>query len=178
MRVEFYALVFFAFTVITFTFLTTGKKPVTMEEVLPSPSLFLKNPYKYTILRKINEVNQQLFFIEYNRRIHIYDDSRVLEREIFMVQDIRAARYVTKKVWHYWWGYGVEWIRYKIKHINLVWYPRVYLIYSKYCANKTFGDALWSALNGLNTSFCLGKSDEEIARLITEKYNVEFVADK
>lgn len=175
MRLEFYAFVFFLFSVVTLSFLISERKPVTMEEVLLSPSLFLKNPYKYLILKKTNEINQQLFFLEYKRRIKVYDDSKTLEQAIFSVQDRRATMYITKKVWHYWWGYGVEWIKYKIKHIDLLWYPRIYLSEGPYFPDKTFGDALWKALNGINTSFRLGKSDKEIARLIAEKYNVEFV---
>lgn len=175
MRLEFYAFVFFLFSVVTLGILIPERKPVTMEEVLPSPSLFLKNPYKYLILRKTNEINQQLFFLEYKRKIKVYDDSKTLEQMIFSIQDRRAAKYVTKKVWHYWWGYGLEWIKYKIKHIDLLWYPRIYLSREPYLPDKTFGDALWKALNGTNASFRLGKSDEEIARLIAEKYNVEFV---
>ncbi|WP_213075143.1 hypothetical protein [Fervidobacterium pennivorans] len=135
----------------------------------------MRNPYKYLILRKTNEINQQLFFLEYKRKIKVYDDSKTLEQMIFSIQDRRAAKYVTKKVWHYWWGYGLEWIKYKIKHIDLLWYPRIYLSREPYLPDKTFGDALWKALNGTNASFRLGKSDEEIARLIAEKYNVEFV---
>ncbi|MFN3329219.1 MAG: hypothetical protein ACK40U_10315, partial [Fervidobacterium pennivorans] len=80
MRLEFYAFVFFLFSVVTLSFLISERKPVTMEEVLPSPSLFLKNPYKYLILRKTNEINQQLFFLEYKRRIKVYDDSKTLEK--------------------------------------------------------------------------------------------------
>jgi hypothetical protein len=174
MKLEFYAFMLFVITLIAFSVLLVSKKPIIEEEVLPSPALFVKNPYKYILLRRTNEINQQLFFIEYNKRIVIQDNSKEIENIVMNISDRRALKYVIKRIWKYWWGYGVEWSKYKIKHIELTWYPRVYEV--KY-SRTTFGEALWNALNGTSTAFSLHRADEELARLIADKYNVEFVID-
>ncbi|WP_448375181.1 hypothetical protein [Fervidobacterium sp.] len=172
MKLEFYAFVFLIISVIALSMLVLSKKPTIQEEVLPSPSLFIRNPYKYLLLKRTNEINQQLFFLEYNKRILVKDDSKELEKEVMETYDRRAAKYVIKRVWKYWWGYGIEWSKYKIKHIELTWYPKVYVV--KHSEN-TFGEALWNALNGKNIPFSFGRADEELVKLIAEKYNVELV---
>lgn len=84
-----------------------------------------------------------------------------------MVNDPRAVKKIIKRVRKYWWGCGIEEIALKIKHIKIVWRPEVYIDNS---SNKSFGDALYEALNGRNTSFNLGSFDISLVKLIAERY--------
>ncbi|MEJ5256874.1 MAG: hypothetical protein WHS64_01340 [Fervidobacterium sp.] len=174
MKLEFYALAIFIISLFALVTLTLHKRPLTEEEVLPSPSVFVKNPYKRLLEKKVNEMNQQLFFLEYNISIKIPESSKQLEKILDGIKDPRALKQITKRVWHYWWGYGIENIKYKVKHIELVWYPAISISTS---SNLTFGDALYMALNGENSSFNLNKSDIELVNMISEKYKVEIIID-
>lgn len=173
MKVEFYAFFFFLMSIALFLILVSQKKEVIMEEVLPSPFLSVKNPYKNVINQRVNEINRQLFFLEYGKSIPSSIKSvKELEKIIFQIQDTRAKKEVIRKVWKYWWGFGLEEVVFKIKHINIRWYPVIYLSnYSK----TTFGEALYLALNGNATSFSQMKSEEILIKLIAEKYKVEII---
>lgn len=173
MKIEFYALFLFLISIALFLLLVSQKKEVIMEEVLPSPFVSVRNPYKKLIDKRVNEINRQLFFLEYGKNIPSDVRSiKQLETVIFQIQDPRALKSVTKRVWKYWWGNGIEEVNYKIKHINIKWYPKVYVSSS---SNLTFGEALYNALNGNASSFSKLKSNDEIIRLIAEKYNVEII---
>lgn len=172
MKIEFYALFLFLVSITLFLVLVSQKKEVIMEEVLPSPFLSVKNPYKRLINQRVNEINRQLFFLEYGKSIPSDIKSvKELERIIFQIQDTRANKEVVKKVWKYWWGLGIEEVTFKIKHINIKWYP---YIYNSNKANITFGEALYYALTGTVTPFSQSKSNVEIIKLISEKYKIEF----
>ncbi|MEN3042160.1 MAG: hypothetical protein ABDH59_02495 [Fervidobacterium sp.] len=173
MKIEFYAVFFFLLSIILFLVLISQKREITQEEVLPSPFLSVRNPYQRFIKQKANEINKQLFFLEYNKCIPTeIKDMEELEEIIFQVQDVRARKQVIKRVWRYWWGIGIEEVTFKIKHISLTWYPFIY--YSK-DSHFTFGEALYYALNGRISTFSIMKSDESLIRLIAEKYKVEII---
>lgn len=178
MKIEFYAVFFFLLSIILlilFLVLISQKREITQEEVLPSPFLSVRNPYQRFIKQKANEINKQLFFLEYNKRIPTkIKNMKELEDIIFQVQDVRARKQVIKKVWRYWWGIGIEEVTFKIKHISFTWYPSIY--YSK-DSRFTFGEALYYALNGRTSSFSTMKSDENLIKLIAEKYKVEIIND-
>jgi len=168
MKLEFYALFLFIVTVTIFFFITFQKKVIIVEEVLPSPLVFVKNPFEKILRDRINQINFQLLFLEYNLKVpRDISDSRTLENLLEMVNDPRAVKKIIKRVRKYWWGCGIEEIALKIKHIKIVWKPEVYIDNS---SNKSFGDALYEALNGRNTSFNLGSFDISLVKLIAERY--------
>ncbi|HCI29388.1 MAG TPA: hypothetical protein DE117_04290 [Fervidobacterium sp.] len=168
MKLEFYALFLFIVTVTIFFFITFQKKVIIVEEVLPSPLVFVKNPFEKILRDRINQINFQLLFLEYNLKVpRDISDSRTLENLLEMVNDPRAVKKIIKRVRKYWWGCGIEEIALKIKHIKIVWRPEVYIDNS---SNKSFGDALYEALNGRNTSFNLGSFDISLVKLIAERY--------
>lgn len=170
MKVEFYALFLFIVTVTILLFITFQKKVIIEEEVLPSPFVFVKNPYEIKINERINQINTQLLFLEYNIRIPpSVDDLQILEDTWNKINDPRAVKSITRRVRKYWWGYGIEKIRFRVKHIEIVWYPEVYV---NVASKNTFGDALYQALNGKNISFNSRNADPNIVQFIAEKYGV------
>jgi len=173
MKIEFYALFLFLISIVFFLILVSQKREIIMEEVLPSPFVSVKNPYSKVINKKVNEVNRQLFFLEYGKSIPSDIKSvKELEEIVFQIQDVRAKKEVVKRVWKYWWGLGIEEVTFKIKHINIKWYP---YIYTSNETSMTFGDALYYALSGTATPFSKFKSDENIMEFISEKYKVEIL---
>lgn len=174
MKLEFYALFIFLVSVVLFAILIVQKKEFIQEEVLPSPFLYVKNPFEKNIQKMKNEINKQLFFLEYGIPIpsDLKDFSK-LRDIIFQINDPRAKKEIIKVVWQYWWGRGIESVTFKVKHINISWYPAVYPVNSR--NSLTFGEALYNALNGNSSSFSVIGFDMELVRLICEKYKVEFV---
>lgn len=173
MKIEFYALFLFLISIIFLSILVSQKEEIIMEEVLPSPFLSVKNPYKRLINKSVNEINRQLFFLEYGKSISFdIRDLKEIEEIIFQVQDPRAKKEVIRKFWKYWWGLGIEEVTFRIKHINIRWYPIIYM--SNY-SQITFGEALYNALNGTITPFSKMSSNENMIKLISEKYKVEFI---
>ena len=170
MKLELFALVLFLVSVVLVFFLAIEKKTSIEEEVFPSPYLFQKTPYANVIKDRINEINRQLLFLEYDVRIPQKNlNSKELENIIFSINDPRAKKIAVKRIWKYWWGYGVEEITFKIKHIEIRWYPKIH--FSK-AAQITFGEALYKALNGEESYFYPGKADKDIIKNISEKYKV------
>ncbi|HPC25327.1 MAG TPA: hypothetical protein PLQ59_07445 [Fervidobacterium sp.] len=170
MKVEFYALFLFIVTVTILLFITFQKKVIIEEEVLPSPFVFLTNPYERRLNERINQINSQLLFLEYNLKIPSnIDDLRILESTWEEINDPRAVKSITKRVRKYWWGYGIENTRFKVKHIEIVWRPEVFV---NNATKNTFGDALYEALNGKNTSFSSKNVDLNVVQFIAEKYGV------
>ncbi len=175
MKIEFYALFLFLISIIFFLALVSQKREIITEEVLPSPFLSVRNPYKRAINQRVNEINKQLFFLEYGKSIPSNIKSlKELEDIIFQIQDTRAKKEVIKKVWRYWWGLGIEEVTFKIKHISIKWYPYIYASSDK--TTITFGEALYYALNGRVVPFSKFKADERIIKLISERYKVEFLS--
>ncbi len=170
MKLELFALLLFLISVVFVFLVAIEKKTLIEEEVFPSPYLFKRNPYVSVIKDRFNEINKQLLFLEYNVRIPQKNlNSKELESIIFNINDPRAKKIAVKRVWKYWWGYGIEEITFKIKHVEIKWYPKIYL--SK-ASQVTFGEALYNALNGEESYFYLGKADKDIIENISEKYKV------
>ncbi|HCL99082.1 MAG TPA: hypothetical protein DHW87_04880 [Fervidobacterium sp.] len=170
MKVEFYALFLFIVTVTILLFITFQKRVIIVEEVLPSPFVFVTNPYEKRLKERINQINTQLLFLEYNLKIPPnIDDLRILESTWEQIDDPRAVKSITKRVRKYWWGYGIENTKFKIKHIEIVWWPEVFV---NVASKNTFGDALYEALNGKNISFNSKNIDLNVVQFIAEKYGV------
>ncbi|MFN3692243.1 MAG: hypothetical protein ACK4R7_05075 [Fervidobacterium sp.] len=175
MKLEFYAAFIFVISVFLLVVLLIQKREIIQEEVLPSPFLYLKNPFEKDIKKMKNDINRQLFFLEYGIKVPAKADNfSELVDVLFQVEDPRAKKEVIKIVWKYWWGQGIESVTFKVKHVTIVWFPTIY--HTKAQSNYTFGDALYNALNGSSSEFSIKDLDMEVVRLICEKYKVDLVS--
>ncbi|MGC8819837.1 MAG: hypothetical protein ACP5PP_01820 [Fervidobacterium sp.] len=169
MKAEFYAVILFFVSAIFVLVLFSGKKLSVEEEVLPSPFLSVENPYENDIRKKVNEINRQLFFLEYGKTIPQNVGPEEIEKIIFSIEDIRAKKEVIKRIRKYWWGSGIEEITFRIKHIEIKWYPIVRVSEN---VKTTFAEALYDALNGKISAFYVGNSDMHVIKEVAKRYKI------